>query len=837
MILLNVVIWYIVIALAGWLAFPLAYRLLSFLPDRGLALARPLGLLLWGYLYWLLVSLHLLQNDTGGVFFALLLVAALSALTLRGGAQSELAAWLRARGKLVLTTELLFLAAFAAWAVVRAAVPDASGTEKPMELAFINAILRSPTFPPSDPWLSGYAISYYYFGYVIVAMLARFTATAGAVAFNLALASWFALTALAAYGLLYNLLSGRMPQVEKDPPASYRLWALLAPLFLLIVSNLQGFLEMLHARGLFWGQSAQNGWQSSFWRWLDIQELTRPPVEPFSWIPDRVGGIWWWRASRVLQDYALDGGSREIIDEFPMFSFLLGDLHPHVLAMPFALLATALALNVYYKLRSTGSTAVWLGSRLRSPDFWLAALVLGSLAFFNTWDFPIYLALYAAAVVAAQYSLRGWDWSLVYRFLGTMLILGTAGGILYLPFYLGFSSQAGGILPSLVFFTRGAHLWVMFAPLLLPIAIWLLWRMRRSGNRQAITHSILFAVGLVAGLWLLSSLMGILLLQTNPSLAGIYGAGEASGLIGVSILRRIGAPGGWLTLLALLVLVWGLFLIHRSAHKKLEQPASARAATSPRPAADHFAQPFVGLLILVGLGLVLFPEFFYLRDQFGWRMNTIFKFYFQAWILWSVAAAYASVMLLRNLRGNAGRVFQLGWLILVLISLPYPIFGVLSRTNNFSPAEWTLDGAAYLDRYAAPEMEAIRWLQDAPYGVVVEAVGGSYSGYARVSTHSGLPTVLGWPGHESQWRGGYNEIGSRQQDITQLYRARQWPQINALLEQYNIRYVYMGSFERNEYRPDEAIFQTNLNLVFDNGSVTIYEVPRFTIQQGQVMQP
>ena len=78
-----------------------------------------------------------------------------------------------------------------------------------MELAFINAILHSPTFPPHDPWLSGYAISYYYFGYVMVAMLCRITATASGIGFNLAISSWFALTALGAYGILFNLLSSR----------------------------------------------------------------------------------------------------------------------------------------------------------------------------------------------------------------------------------------------------------------------------------------------------------------------------------------------------------------------------------------------------------------------------------------------------------------------------------------------------------------------------------------------------------------------------------------------------------------------------------------------------
>src|SRR5512133_2511673 len=114
---LTLVLWYLTIAFTGWLVFPLAYRLLAFLPDRGLALARPLGLLLWGYAYWLMVSLGVLQNDAGGVLFALLLVGGLSFWSLWKGQGQEIAAWLRERGRLMLVTELLFLALFTFMAI------------------------------------------------------------------------------------------------------------------------------------------------------------------------------------------------------------------------------------------------------------------------------------------------------------------------------------------------------------------------------------------------------------------------------------------------------------------------------------------------------------------------------------------------------------------------------------------------------------------------------------------------------------------------------------------------------------------------------------------------
>ena len=765
--IINLVLWYAFIALAGWLIFPLAYRLLAFLPDRGLALARPLGLLLWSYVFWLLASLQVLQNDLGGVIMALLLVGGLSLWMMRNGNAGEMRAWLRDHRGLVLVSEILFFVLFAFMVLNRSASPEAASTEKPMELAFINAILRSPGFPPADPWLSGYSISYYYFGYVMVAMLARVSGVSGGVAFNLGLAGWFALTGLAAFSVLYNLLGTRGGRLSGllDRAAEVRraLTALLAPLFVLLVSNFEGFLEVLHSGGIFWKRDASGQFVSDFWKWMDIQELVQPPTPPFTWEPERVTGIWWWRASRVLQDFDLANQSREIIDEFPAFSYILGDLHPHVLAMPFVLLAIGMAFNAFLKLTCdpAGDAGIWRW--LRTLDFWVLAVALGGLSFLNTWDFPIYVALFAAAVTLARYARSGLGWGLVFSFLETGFALGVAGIALYLPFYTGFASQANGLLPSLVFFTRGTFFWIMFGPLLLPIfglLIWQVWRRRSQPGGLSLRAGLVFATVAIAGLWLLSVAWGWGVLNADPGLAGIYGAGgQISYLLSESIGRRFAAPGAWITLFLLLGAAWALIVQQRTP------PVEARDNDEPEQGdegAANPAAPFVLLLVLLGGGLALFPEFFYLRDQFGWRMNTIFKFYFQVWVVWALAASYASALLLQVIPSSWKRLaLQAAWLVMLLLALIYPYFGFGSRIKGYSISSATLDGTAYLERSSPDEMAAIRWLQQAPYGVVAEAVGGSYTGFARVSTMSGLPAVLGWPGHESQWRGGGKEIGSR----------------------------------------------------------------------------
>ena len=138
----SFIIWYVLSLILALVNLPLTWRLFKALPSRGYALSRPVGLLLWGYLFWLLTSLQLLHNDLAGQLVAFGLVLVLDLLALRGGQTKELWAWIKANRRLILTTKTLFLVAFGIWAVVRAANPAIIGTEKPMEMAFINAILR-----------------------------------------------------------------------------------------------------------------------------------------------------------------------------------------------------------------------------------------------------------------------------------------------------------------------------------------------------------------------------------------------------------------------------------------------------------------------------------------------------------------------------------------------------------------------------------------------------------------------------------------------------------------------------------------------------------------------
>jgi YYY domain-containing protein len=821
--------WYILISLLGWITLPLAYHLFPALTDRGFTLSRALGLLIWGYVFWIFASLGIAQNDIGGLLLGLLVLVGLSGWAFIMH-RSELSHWIKANRGVIITTEILFFAAFAFMAIVRANNPEifTAGGEKWMEVAFINAILHSQVFPPHDPWLSGYAISYYHFGYVMAAMLAKLTSAPASVAHNLMLSLIFALSAIGAYGILYNLLSKHQTQSEdRKPPIAAPLFA---PLFLLIISNLEGFLHSLHNAGLFWRFNSDGTATSSFWTWLDIRDLSEVPTQPLSWIPDRF--FWWWRASRVVQDHDLNGLPNEIIDEFPFFSYLLGDVHPHVLAMPFLLLAVAVALNIYHG-GWRGKINLFIGELHISPTgFLVSALLLGGLAFLNTWDILPGAALIVFSYVLAQVRDAGWSWERVEDVLLLGIPMIVTAYILYLPFFVGFDSQAGGIVPSFMYPTRGAQLWVMWAVLFIPLFAYLIFLLGRKtpANWRA---GILLALGLVLVLFLLMFAVGWLALALRPDIVNsvLDSQGRNVGkFIADSMARRGLYIGGLLTLLALLIPTLSLLFVDES-HPQQEWEDGERAFTLP-------PSTFTLLLIALGVLLILGPDFFYLRDNFGYRINTIFKFYYQAWTLLSLAAAFGVAVMFTQLRGWALALYTTVMVIVIGAGLVYPAFALPTKTDDFkwrNPEQRTLDGSAYLAGFMPDDYQAIQFMQGLEPGVVAEATSdrANYSEYARISTFTGMPTVLGWPGHEDQWR-AHALQGSRMPDLETLYTTSDWNIAMEIIDRYDIRYIVVGDLERRTYDVNEEKFINFLTPIYQNGSITVYEVPKFaTAEQAE----
>ncbi|MSQ33164.1 MAG: hypothetical protein EXR60_01905 [Dehalococcoidia bacterium] len=793
--------WWLTTTALGLLAFPVARHLFRALPDQGYSLARPLGLLLLSYLAWLLGLSHIIPNGRGAAVLALAVLAAVAfILVLRR--PGELVAWMRRSWRQVAIVEGLYATAFVLFAIFRAYSPEIAGTEKPMDFALLNAILRSQAFPPADPWLSGHSISYYYFGYLQVATVTNLTATAPSLAFNLAQAALFALTATAAFGIGYNLVAlwRRPAEGALCRPA---IWlGLLGAALVVLMGNLVGVFELLRAHG---------AGSTGLWDALAVKGLSGDAPSA-AWHPTEFW--WWWRSTRVI-DTVVEGVSRDYtITEFPFFSFLLGDLHPHVMALPSALLALGLGLAVL-----AGKEALGAASHLARPWFSaLAALILGALGFLNSWDLPTYGALFLGAVALRAYRENGGVGRKAGLAAAAFAIpILVAAVLLFLPFYANFSSQASGLAPVGRYTTGYLHFFLVLGPLFLPAATYVVLLAGRVSKGRAWRGAS--APGSESATWRLSDACWGVALALGLFLLWVAATVWMADPLGEGLVRIAGRLLRLLPLLALVALA-GLSL------RTLARPAQGEAEGAGA------AVLFALLTVLVASLVLLAPELFYVRDLFNNRMNTIFKLYYQAWLLLAVVAPFCLYYLAHSWRpylslARAAKWVWLGVLAVLLAgAFVYSAAAVPSRSDEFKGTP-TLDGLAFLRRTNPDLMQALEVLKARapPEAVVVEAAGGSYTDYGRVSGLTGILAVLGWSGHEHQWRGTTRAFAGREQDIDRIYQAEDAATLRSLLDQYRVTYVFVGDLELRRYGPATASRLAQfLPVEYQNDGVTILKV-------------
>jgi uncharacterized membrane protein len=215
------------------------------------------------------------------------------------------------------------------------------------------------------------------------------------------------------------------------------------------------------------------------------------------------------------------------------------------------------------------------------------------------------------------------------------------------------------------------------------------------------------------------------------------------------------------------------------------------------------AERFFWLLVAGGFVCLLVPELVYVRDEFDhsalYRMNTVFKMGFQAYLLLGIAAACALPWAGRWLPRRAWSVWATVATVLLLLGLVYPYAGNYARREGFTRTP-TLDGLGWLRQLAPGDVAAIAWLRAHTPGdaVVLEAVGPDYSafGHARISTFTGRQTVLGWAGHEVQWK---HQPGGREADVRTLYTTGDAATARTLLARYRVAYVVAGPIEHTDY--------------------------------------
>ena len=826
--------WLLVIELICLAAFPLTWWLLRPLPDRGLLLARVVGLLLVAWIAWWLVNSGVLRYSTAAIWIALLIVALPSAYIL-WRQWRELLAWLRAKWPLIITAEAFFLLAYAAFTLIRAANPDLwhpwRGGEKPMELAYFTAVARSSGMPPYDPWFSGGYLNYYYWGYFILSAPLRLTGIPPATAFNLAVPLLFALTATGIGSLAYNMVAAASTKSSSPPkspsppcppssqsptpsfprrrestprlnlqrwlPGSAAIAGLAAAVMATVAGNLDGVVQLAEmaqreVQGMAAPLSGFDFWRSS--RAIPVTDEFDPsPLTP-------------WLDPRNYNETAFH------ITEFPFFTFLFADLHAHMMTMPFAALALALGFALLLGLKRAG---------LRRPWSWIAASVLGltvgSLWAINSWEYPAYALLMLGCIAGAAWMMPA---SLKPRLavaVGLSVLALAVSYLAFQPFHAANDTFGAGIEPTRWRTPLANYLLIHALPLLASIALLyatlprslapLLARFRHGTPLPAIHQ------------WLLTAaILGLLL-------AGYF---LAAGYITAAFLTVLLTLTGWAL------------------------AATLASPEYPSRRSGVMALAMLALALAIGIGV----DFVRVEGDIA-RMNTLFKYYLVAWLLFAAAGAYglwrgwtaasaANAFVRRNLRWAAAVIVAL----VAAGTLVYPALATPVRiADRFNPTPPTLDGAAWMPHaeYHPPDWctdnathpialrwdyDAIRWLQQNVSGtpVVLEAHANQYCWNSRVSQYTGLPTVLGWPWHQQQQRGDGDIIRRRAIDVAAIYNTLSHQRAQRLLQEYRVAYVVVGDLERTYYdqggiaKFDAMVADGILTLAYANEGTRIYHV-------------
>lgn len=773
---ITIPFWWIAIGLIGVLAFPLTRVAFKGLQDGGYALARIVGLLFLAWLTWFLASFEIPFERPLiiGVVFILVILSGWIAWRDR----DELKIFIREKKKEIVWTEVLALAFFLLDLAIRLGNPDLwhpfKGGEKPMNFSYLNAVLKSTSFPPYDPWFAGGYINYYYFGYVIVGVPIKLLGIVPSIAYNLVLPTLFALLGLGAFTVGYNLLYRFRPSKDQLWRMDPRLAGVIAAVALVILGNLGS------ARLIYEGFRDLGGWpgeeQASFPSGITYavrgvaEYLTGDQTFPIR------ADQWYWDSSRAIEASPGEAGP---ITEFPFFTFLYADLHAHMIDLPITVVALAWCLSWILAAREKRR----LGIMDAGLALFIGSMVLGALRPTNTWDFPTYWALAGIAIVATAWlrqnqSGRRNRTNRLYalgEFLLVALILFGLAHFLYQPYHLWY--KLGYDKPALWngSQTQLDDYLVVHGFFLFLILSWMFWEVR-----QWMARTPLSALSRIRPFFI-----PILLLSV-------------AGTVAVIILVNLGLQSALVSFPTLILA--GILFLYAGL------PVEKRA-----------------VLFMVGTGtaLTIFVELVVLEGDIS-RMNTVFKFYLQAWTLFSLSAV-ACFAWIWNDFSQWTRNWRTAWvgvlLGLTFMAALYPVTASSAKIADrmAEDAPHSLDGMAYMPysiyhdisdpMELAEDYEAIVWMHENIQGspVIVEGNTPEYRWGSRYTIYTGLPGVLGWNWHQRQQRGflGDNSVMERARAIAAFYSVPSIEDAWDFIQEFDVSYIVVGQLEKQYYEEIE----------------------------------
>lgn len=762
---MPIIRWWGILIVIGAAFYPLTACLFSAFEDKGYLFSKAVGIVVSGWLMWLLASCHILKFTHGSCFAVLILCAicnyggfALAAMhtgktkdrnhntsgkgkTAAAGKKSllaERAAEIMPDWNRVALLELLFFLIFLSFMYIKGFNAKAYGTEKMMDYGFMTSIYRTDYFPVNDFWFTGESLNYYYFGQYLMTFLTKLSLNSVSYGYNLALGMGFAFCLTLVYALVYQILKiNTKTRTKKEHTQRYKNR----------VAHFGGALAAL-AVGI-----AGNGHYIIFNKLVpmlwDILQI--PGDKPSYWFPD---------STRYI-GYMPDTADKTI-HEFPSYSFVLGDLHAHVINITFVLTVLGI-LFAFLMKRNTRMCEITAGAE-PVPWNWKKEIVdihilmlgfmLGIFMMTNYWDFPIYYVVSGAVILVSNAVVSGFKMDTLKRTaLHAVVIFGIAQ-IIALPFNINFEAMTNGIAlaSTHTLFYQLVVLWGLPVLVVIGFAVSLI-RREYLNRRECITIQN----------------------STNCREGAVSQNGTDDPKKTVTAAKRAESEKKSRVFFA--------FLEHLS-----------------------IADLFVLILGLCAIGLVLMPELVYVVDIYGGsykRSNTMFKLVYQAFILFGISMGYVITRFICYRESKTQ--WKGGVIAAVVLCLTFGYFttscqawfGDISKEENYGGIE----ADQYIYTEAPADAAAIDWLQTyAQDGqVVLEANGDSYTLYNRVSVLTGLPTVLGWHTHEWLWHNDVTPVGERAEDIQSIYTSQDETLVRGLLEQYDVSYIFIGSCEYEKY--------------------------------------
>jgi YYY domain-containing protein len=804
-------IFYLFMLVLGWLSYPLVRLALPGLADRGYPLSKLAGLLLMAFFVWLLGSMGVpvTRQMIWLVLVGLSLVFGAMIYLQRQNLRQEL----QENWRYFLMVEILGLMAFVLFLLVRWGNPDLwhpfKGGEKPMDFSYLNAVIKSTTFPPFDPWFAGGYINYYYYGFVIVGMPIKLLGIIPSVAYNLILPLWYSLLILGAFSVGWNLYLGiprpRALRVKEGEGKRVLGIAFGIGLVTAIILAVLGNLGTIRLIGTGFYRLASTGIdieQAYFGQKISsiIQGFAQfLQGSPMPFYP----GDWYWFPSRVIPG--------EPITEFPYFTFLYADLHPHLIALPITVLAISWSLSVVLNKARFGDKAGKFSWLKMIVSFIFGGIVIGALRPTNTWDFYTYLVFASAALLYSILRHHQPRFRFNFRYsdrvekvtvaLAAVFALASLSTFLYQPFAYWFGQGytrvdiwEGSRTPLDSYFTH----WGLF---LFIIVSWMCWE----------TYH-----------WMKTTPSSALK-KLEPYLTWIY-AVLVLALIILIVFLVMGLPVG---LIALPIGLWTVVLMLRP-----ERSDGGR---------------FHLFMIGTAVALTLAVELIYLPGDIG-RMNTVFKFYIQAWVLFALSAGVCFGWLVKSTRYWRMRLVFIWQVILFVLVAGAALFTVLGtadkvRDRMAPDAPQTLDGMAFmayasyydmgLNMQLIEDYYAIQWMQDHIEGspVILEGQAYEYRWGNRYTIYTGLPGVVGWNWHQRQQRAVLrnNAVQERVNAVDTFYNTEDMTFVTAFLEAHDVSYIVVGQLEQAFY-PGVGLAKFQLyegqlwDAVYREGSTVIYQV-------------